>query len=244
MLLMLLNTDADNTIRAALTTATWVLGIGIAVLLAMALLGEIFRVAGRAPGLVRAVDHATPLGLRRVAAALVAVMATVAGSIAPALAAQPAATTGTISVRAWLNGEPDPQLAGEHDVPGLPVADPGDPSPADVPDNTGSHSRSGLTYTPRTGPASGPGSPIAGSSGAGSPGAGSSGVEAATSPGAYLVTPGDSLWRIASRLLGSDAKNLQIDATWRRIYASNMKAIGSNPGLIHPGLELTLPPPD
>lgn len=230
---MLLNTDIDNTVRAMMTTATWILGVGIAVLLAIALLGEILRAVGRAPGLVRAVERSTPLGLRRVAAALVAVVVTMAGSIAPVLAAEPAATTSTISVRAWLNGEPDPQpgseVGGEHTVPGLPVAGPSGRPSSDAPDDAGSRSKSGLTYAPRTGAA---------------PGTGSTAPANAPSATSYVVKPGDSLWRIASRLLGSNATNPQIDAAWRRIYKANATAIGSNPSLIHPGLELTLPPPD
>lgn len=236
---MLLNTDADNTIRAALTTATWVLGSGIAVLLAMALLGEVLRSLGRAPALVRAVDLSTPLGLRRVATTIVAAVATVAGSVAPALAAAPPATTSTISIRSWLNGEAAGELGGEHAVAGLPVAGPTEPTPSDIPSSTipnsanvdpggrrGSLPTSGLTYAPRTGSSSSPEAPAG----------------LAASGATYVVVPGDSLWRIASRLLGSGPSNRQIDAAWRRIYAANATAIGSDPGLIHPGLNLTLPP--
>ena len=239
---MLLTTDVDNTIRSALATGTWVLGFGITVLPAMALLGELLRSLGRAPTLVRAVDLSTPLGLRRVAATIVATVATVTGSIAPALAATPPTTTSTISIRSWLNGEAAGDLGRGHDVAGLPVADPTEQAYSDIPSPTApkpanvdaggtgrSLPKSGLTYTPHTGPASA---------------APKASTEPAASGETYVVVPGDSLWRIASRLLGSDPSNRQTDAAWRRIYAANETAIGSDPGLIHPGLNLTLPPLD
>lgn len=50
----------------------------------------------------------------------------------------------------------------------------------------------------------------------------------------YTVVPGDSLWRIASNFYGNGA-------LWPQIYAANREAVGSNPNLIHPGLELTIP---
>ena len=241
MLLMLLTTDVDNTIRSALATGTWVLGLGIAALLAMALLGEALRSLGRAPTLVRAMDLSTPLGLRRVAATIVTTVVTAAGSAAPALAATPPTTTSTISIRSWLNGEAAGDLGREHDVAGLPVADPTEQAYSDIPSSTmpkppnvepggtsGSISRSGLTYAPRTGPSSPPAAP----------------TEPVASGAIYVVVPDDSLWRIASRLLGGDPSNRQTDAAWRRIYAANATAIGSDPGLIHPGLNLTLPPLD
>lgn len=53
-------------------------------------------------------------------------------------------------------------------------------------------------------------------------------------PKVYVVQPGDSLWTIAKRLLGSGAR-------WRDIYAKNQKAIGPNPNLIRPGLRLVIP---
>src|SRR5690242_7893463 len=58
----------------------------------------------------------------------------------------------------------------------------------------------------------------------------------------YVVRPGDCLWRIAARVLGPGATNRAVDAGWRAIYAENRASIGADPGLIHPGLVLTLPP--
>ena len=60
----------------------------------------------------------------------------------------------------------------------------------------------------------------------------------------YIVQPGDCLWAIAQRRLGSTADAHAIDTGWRAIYAANRAAIGDNPNLIHIGLILTLPPLD
>ena len=49
----------------------------------------------------------------------------------------------------------------------------------------------------------------------------------------YTVQGGDSLWNIAQRNLGSGPN-------WRDIYNTNRDAVGDNPDLIHPGLELNL----
>ena len=48
----------------------------------------------------------------------------------------------------------------------------------------------------------------------------------------YSVVKGDSLHKIA------DAHSLS--GGWQKLYKDNRKAIGGNPGLIHPGLELTV----
>lgn len=50
----------------------------------------------------------------------------------------------------------------------------------------------------------------------------------------YTVQSGDSLSKIAKHHLG-DAQR------WHEIYEMNRAAIGDNPDMIHPGLELTLP---
>lgn len=56
----------------------------------------------------------------------------------------------------------------------------------------------------------------------------------------YRVVPGDSLWAIACRDLGSGSDE-QIDRRWRQIYAENREVIGSNPDLIFPGQKLSIP---
>lgn len=47
----------------------------------------------------------------------------------------------------------------------------------------------------------------------------------------YTVRPGDTLSAIGRRY----------DLTWQQLYAANKAAVGSNPNLIHPGLELVIP---
>lgn len=56
-----------------------------------------------------------------------------------------------------------------------------------------------------------------------------------------VVRRGDTLWDIASRHLGPGASLADIAAEWPRWYAENAGAIGPDPDLILPGLELTVP---
>ncbi len=58
------------------------------------------------------------------------------------------------------------------------------------------------------------------------------------------VRPGDSLWRIAARSLaaaGDAVGDAAIAAAWPRWYDANRSLIGPDPGLIHPGQQLTAP---
>jgi hypothetical protein len=52
------------------------------------------------------------------------------------------------------------------------------------------------------------------------------------------VRAGDSLWSIAASGLGPGAGAAEIDAAWRELYAANRDAIGGDPDLIRPGLDL------
>ena len=56
----------------------------------------------------------------------------------------------------------------------------------------------------------------------------------ATQKSTYTVKAGDTLSDIAESEMG-DAKR------WPELYAANKDAIGENPDLIHPGLELKIP---
>lgn len=50
----------------------------------------------------------------------------------------------------------------------------------------------------------------------------------------YTVKPGDSLWAISKKLLGSGAR-------YSELYELNKSIIGSNPNLIYPGQTFTIP---
>ena len=62
---------------------------------------------------------------------------------------------------------------------------------------------------------------------------------------AYVVEPGDSLWRIAGFILRSnsdgDPSSADIARFWPTIYAANRALIGDNPNLIFPGQRLLIP---
>lgn len=55
------------------------------------------------------------------------------------------------------------------------------------------------------------------------------------------VGPGDSLWSIATELLGPRASSARIAAHVDDLYALNLSTIGPDPDLILPGTELTPP---
>jgi nucleoid-associated protein YgaU len=57
-----------------------------------------------------------------------------------------------------------------------------------------------------------------------------------------VVQPGDCLWLIAERALGSDANDEQIAAAVDRLWQRNADRIATgDPDLIHPGQTLDLP---
>jgi len=56
-----------------------------------------------------------------------------------------------------------------------------------------------------------------------------------------VVRRGDSLWGIAARQLGADARPAAIAAQWPRWYAANRHVIGADPDVIHPGQRLRPP---
>ena len=63
---------------------------------------------------------------------------------------------------------------------------------------------------------------------------GERGGKSATSTKTYTVKSGDTLSDIAESEMG-DAKR------WPELYAANKEAVGDNPDMIHPGLELKIP---
>ena len=62
---------------------------------------------------------------------------------------------------------------------------------------------------------------------------------------AYVVEPGDSLWRIAASVLRSNGddepSSADIARFWPTIYAANRALIGDDPNLIFPGQRLLIP---
>lgn len=109
--------------------------------------------------------------------------------------------------------------------------------PAETP-GAGAPPTSPTTSTTPAPSASGPSEP-------GTP-AGVSAVPQVRQPGAapahdVVVTPGDSLWRIAEQHLppGSDAG--RVAAEWPRWWSANRAVVGDDPDLIRPGQHLSAP---
>jgi len=63
----------------------------------------------------------------------------------------------------------------------------------------------------------------------------------ATTAGAYVVRPGDSLWSIAH---AHPAPRGDVETRWRAIWRHNRDVVGDDPDLIHPGQALRLPGTD
>lgn len=61
------------------------------------------------------------------------------------------------------------------------------------------------------------------------------------SPGELVVSPGDSLWRIAQRHLGDDPSDAAVVAEWPRWYDANRAVIGPDPDLLRVGQVLRRP---
>ena len=58
----------------------------------------------------------------------------------------------------------------------------------------------------------------------------------------HVVRRGESLWAIASRMLGSH-RPAEVDAGWRALYRANLAAIGEDPDLVRTGTVLHVPAP-
>lgn len=66
-------------------------------------------------------------------------------------------------------------------------------------------------------------------------------VEETAPPREHIVSEGECLWSITRDLLGPDADEQHIAASWPRLYESNVATIGSDPDLILPGHVLIIP---
>jgi nucleoid-associated protein YgaU len=199
--------------RAAVGVAM-VTGGGVAIALA----GELLRRRGRAPGVVALADRVVPVRARAVAVSVVALVATVAP-------ARPLAADE--SLRGWLGRATPPTSRSAVVTPDAIDALASSPTPAPsgpmvlTPDGSDADTEPVLAE---------PSPPVAPA------------PSVAPESVVYTVVRGDCLWSIAARHLGTDPEASAIDAGWRAIYAANRDAIGDDPGLIHPGLVLRLPP--
>jgi hypothetical protein len=61
---------------------------------------------------------------------------------------------------------------------------------------------------------------------------------------AVVVGPGDSLWRIARRLLPGDAPDAEVATVVAGLYAVNHRTIGPDPDHLVPGQRLLVSEPD
>ena len=57
----------------------------------------------------------------------------------------------------------------------------------------------------------------------------------------YRVRAGDTLWGISAAQLPPGSPDAAVDRSWRRLFAFNRAAVGSDPHLIRPGTLLRLP---
>ena len=62
----------------------------------------------------------------------------------------------------------------------------------------------------------------------------------ADSDDTVIVRPGDSLWKIARRLLPGDAATSSVAETVTQLYADNRRLIGADPDLLVPGQRLAI----
>ncbi len=226
-------------------------------LLAVALCAELMRRHRSDSVLVRVADRLVPATVHRIAVGILTLLATATSVAMPSVASADTSLRGwlespsvpttvvapaTASASAQPLAPPAAQPPPADQPPPAPVATPS-PSPAPVlhlrlpatpPTSAPAPARTPSTTTMRpTAPAVPAPSPPAAAA-ADPPAAGERSVQ-------YVVVAGDCLWDIAARLIGPSASNAAIDRGWRAIYAANRAAIGDDPGLIHPGLVLTLP---
>ncbi len=238
---MLPRDAVDALLHPVLLATAAVLLVGTSAALAAALASELLRRWRRAPRVAALLERLAPWPLHRLAVVCVATSATVLAGISPARADS--------SVRDWLaRGDATTTTTTTTVAPGVATEDGLDRRSA-VSRADPAHRGSAAAAAPL------PSRDAAPDPGAAAPSVGAArGPEAGTREPAvpetapavtattYAVVPGDCLWSIAARALGPGASNAAIDAGWRQIYSANRAVVGDDPGLIHPGLSLTLPP--
>jgi hypothetical protein len=214
----------DGSLRHLTEVGALAVAAGALALLLVALVAEVLRRVGRAPRLVAQLDRLVPRRARTIAA----------GALALATALPLGGTAGADdSVRAWLSGAGGASTTTTTTTRAAPA-------PVATHESTSAHASAPVpdsdVVTPPVTPAVP--EPFAGPDRTAPP------PVSATPPAGdlHVVAPGECLWAIAHARLGPSATNQAVDAGWRAIYAANRAAIGDDPGLIHPGLVLALPP--
>jgi hypothetical protein len=74
--------------------------------------------------------------------------------------------------------------------------------------------------------------PVLGATSAGAAPQAAPAAKSAAAPTTYVVAAGDSLAKIA--------REHSLSGGWKKLYEDNRATLGDNPGLIHPGVKLTL----
>lgn len=250
--------DLELTVRDLARTGATAIAIAGLTVLMLALGAELVRRRHAESALLQVADRFVPTPVQRVAAGILTLLATATSFAMPSVA------SADTSLRGWLESPsvPTTVVAPSTRKPSRPSAPvrttpdaqgsaataptsavPQSPAPAPV-----VHRRS-PAGTSATSPRASrtPSATAAPPAPAAPPTQASSVPTADVSPpladdsARYVVVAGDCLWDIAARLIGPGASNAAIDRSWRAIYAANRAAIGDEPGLIHPGLVLTIP---
>ena len=245
--------NLELTLRDIARTGSGAVAVVGATLLAVALCAQLVRRHRADSVLVRVADRLVPTTVHRIAVGILTLLAT-ATSVA-----MPSVASADTSLRGWLESPSVPTTVvapATDSASAQPPAPPGaQPPPADQPHPapvaTPSPSAAPVLHPrrPATPPISAPTpstSPVRSTGRAVSPPAAAAADPPARvqRPVQYVVVAGDCLWDIAAQLVGPRASNAAVDRGWRAIYAANRAAIGDDPGLIHPGLVLTIAPLD
>jgi nucleoid-associated protein YgaU len=208
--------DLDAELIEVLAPGLLVVALGLVAMLVFALVVELLRRAGRAPVTVERLDRILPTTARRFAAAALGLTVSLLGPASAAASDAP--------VRDWLAGTTTTTSTPPSTSTSTTTTRtlrPGPVATADALDE-----RAASPSTVPVVPAPPPVAPTT------------------SAPALVVVVEGDCLWSIAADRLGPDATNPAIDRAWRAIYTANRDAIGDDPNLIFPGLELALPPID
>jgi len=208
----------DRAFAALGGSALWLacLWLGLALLAALASAS----VGQRLPWVARLAGRTVPSALRRAVAVSVGASLLIGPGL-PASAAPTVPSAGSVSQPPPLAPVPWPTDAGSR--VGTSPASTALPSTASDVSPARSTPVLPASSTPETGsnPPELPGSDRSGSG--------------------VLVRPGDSLWLIAARRLGSTADDHHIASAWPYWYRANRRVIGSDPNLLEPGQRLVTP---